>query len=175
MTPILASTRSAFFQQYDFDFNPRAALHTEFCRLANFRKWKQGSNRKKFEKAWMQCFGSEVPVDYNFDGNGNLVSAPYRADNEGVSSLLGGLQSLNLGGRKQKARVQRVGAEFASYYGSDARVTERWQELCQDCGINPVPPSINQCKKVQHLQRCARRHSVGHIHANMSNHRRSKA
>ena len=166
MTPILASTRSAFFQQYDFNFNPRAALHTEFCRLANFRKWKQGSNRKKFEKAWMQCFGSEVPVDYNFDESGSLVSAP--SDKEGVSSLLSGLQNLNLGGKKQKARVQRVSAEFASYYGSDAGVTERWQELCQDCGINPVPPSINQCKKVQHLQRCARRHSVGHIHANVS-------
>ncbi|KAL2053125.1 hypothetical protein ABVK25_006449 [Lepraria finkii] len=147
MTPILASTRSAFFQQYDFDFNPRAALHTEFRRLANFRKWKQGSNRMKFEKAWMQCFGSEVPVNYNFDGNGSLVSAPYGADNEDFASLLGSLQSLNLGGRKQKARVQRGGAEFASYYGSDAHVTERWQELCQDCGINPVPPSINQCKK----------------------------
>ena len=99
----------------------------------------------------MQCFGSEVPVDYNFDRNGSLVSAPYGADNEGFSSLLGGLQSLNLGGRKQKARAQLVGAEFASYYGSDAGVTERWQEFCQDCGINPVPPSINQCKKVQHL------------------------
>lgn len=96
MTPILASTRSAFFQQHDFDFNPRAALHTEFCRLANFRKWKQGSNRKKFGKAWMQCFRLEVPIDYNFDGNGSLVSAPYGADNEGFSSLLGGsLQSLN--------------------------------------------------------------------------------
>jgi hypothetical protein len=152
MTHILASTRWAFFQQYGFDLNPRATLHTEFRRLVNVRKWKQGSNSKKFEKAWMQCFGSEVPVGYNVDGRGSRSRAPYSADNEDFSSVLGSLQSFDLGGRTQKARVRRVGAEFASNYGSDARVTERWQELCQDCGINPVPPSINQCKKVQPLQ-----------------------
>lgn len=100
----------------------------------------------------MQCFGSEVPVGYNVDGRGSRVRAPYGADNEDFPSMLSSLQSLELGGRSRKARVRRVGAEFASNYGSDARVTERWQELCQDCGINPVPPSINQCKKVQPLQ-----------------------
>ena len=46
MTPILASTRSTFFQQYEFDFNPCATLHTELRRLAKLRKWKQGSNSK---------------------------------------------------------------------------------------------------------------------------------
>ena len=43
MTPILASIKSVFFQQYDFNFDPCVTLHTEFRRLAKFRKWKQGS------------------------------------------------------------------------------------------------------------------------------------
>ena len=46
MTPILASTRSTFFQQYEFDFDPCATLHTDFRRLAKLRKWKQRSNSK---------------------------------------------------------------------------------------------------------------------------------
>ena len=148
MAPILALTRSAFFQQYDFDFDPCATLHTEFRRLAKIRKWKQGSNSKTFEKAWDRCFGSEVPVGYNIDERRSLIGAQYDMDNKDFSSVMHSLQSLDLGGGKKK-RARRVGVEFASHYGSDARVTERWQALCRDCGINPVPPSITQCKKVQ--------------------------
>jgi len=169
MTPMLASTRSAFFQQYKFDFDPLATLHIEFRRLAKIRNWKQGSNSRIFEKAWSQCFGSEVPVGHNIDGMESRVGAQYGTDNEDFLSMLRSLQSLDLeGGTNKKARVRRAGTEFASHYGSDARVTERWQALCQDCGVNPVPSSINQCKKVQPLQRCARRDSRGRTHANAS-------
>jgi len=95
--------------------------------------------------------------------------AQYGTDNEDFSSMLRSLQSLDLeGGTNKKARVRRAGTEFASHYGSDARVTKRWQALCQDCGVNLVPSSINQCKKVQSLQRCARRDPRGRIHANVS-------
>ena len=154
MTPILASTRSAFFQQYNFDFDPRATLHTEFCRLAKIRKWKQGSNSKMFEKAWNQCFGSEAPIGYNTDTWKNLIRAQYGADKDDFLSILGSLQSLDLEGgtHQRKVRAQMAGTEFASHYGTDARVTEKWQALCQDCGVNPIPPSINQSKKVQPLQ-----------------------
>ena len=69
-------------------------------------------------------------------------------DNKDFPSVMRSLQSLDLGGGKKK-RARRVDVEFASHYGSDARVTERRQALCRDCGINPVPPSITQCKKVQ--------------------------
>ncbi len=142
MAPMLASTRSAFFQP----------LHTDFRRLAESRKWKQGSNSKIFEKAWNQCFGSEVPVAYNIDRIEDRVRAQYSTDNEGFSSLLHRLQSLDLeGGTNKNARARRVGTEFASLYGSDPYVTERWQALCQDCGVNPVRPSIKQCKKVPPL------------------------
>ena len=156
MTDILAWTRSAFFQQYEFYFDPRATLLTEFYRLAKIRKWKQGSNSKIFEKAWNQCFGLEVPVGYNIDGRKRPNGAQCGTDNQDFSSMLHSLQSFEFeGGTKKKAKARRVGEEFASYYGSDAHVTEKWQELCQDCGVNPVPPSISQCKKVQPLQRCA--------------------
>lgn len=169
MALISASTRSTFFQQYDFDFDPCATLHTEFRRLALFRKWKQGSKSKIFEKAWDQCFGSEAPVGCNIDGGEILVGAQYDMDNKDFSCVLRSLQSLDLeGGTNKRARVQRVGTEFVSHYGSDAHVTERWQALCQDCGVNPVPPSISQCKKVQPLQRCVGRDPGGHIHANVS-------
>ena len=152
MAHILASTRSAFFQQYHFDLDLRATLHTEFRRLAKSRGWKQGSNSKIFEKAWNQCFGSKVPVGYNIDRIEHRVGAQHSMDNEGFSSMLHSLQSLDLeGGTNKKARARRVGTEFASHYGSDPSVTEKWQALCQDCGVNPVPPSINQCKKVQLL------------------------
>ena len=171
MAPISASTRSTFFQQYHFDFDPCATLHTEFRRLAKFRKWKQGSNSKIFERAWNQCFGIEVPVGYNIDGRESCFGAEYSTDNEGFSSMLRSLQSLDLeGGTNKRARVRRVGTEFASHYGSDARVTERWQALCQDCGVSPVPSSINQCKKVQPLQRCAGWDPDGRIHADVSFH-----
>ncbi|KAA6413807.1 MAG: hypothetical protein FRX48_02169 [Lasallia pustulata] len=82
MTPILASTSSTIFQQYDFDFDPCATLLTEFRRLARFRKWKQGSNSKMFKKAWDQCFGLEVPVGYKLDRRESLVGAQYDMDSK---------------------------------------------------------------------------------------------
>ena len=81
-----------------------------------------------------------------------MVGAQYDTDNEEFSCVLRSLQNLDLdGGTKKRARARRVGTEFASHYGSDAHVTERWQALCRDCGVNPVPPSIGQCKKVQRV------------------------
>jgi len=130
-----------------------ATLHTEFRRLAEDRKWKRGSNSKLFEKAWGHCFGPEVPVGCNIDRRESRTGAQHGTDNDEFSSMLHSLQSLGLdgGATKRAPRVQRVGAEFVSYYGNDAHVTERWQALCQDCGVNPVPPSIKKCKKVQPL------------------------
>ncbi|MCJ1439485.1 hypothetical protein MMC27_008879 [Xylographa pallens] len=153
MAPILASTRSVFFQQYDYQFEPRATLYTEFYRLARSRKWKQESNSQKFEKAWGQCFGPDIPVGCNIDRKEDYIRAQYAEDDADFPSMLRALQSLDLGGRTttKTAKPQRVVTEFASHYGSNDRVIEKWQALCQDCGVNPVSFSINQCKKVQLL------------------------
>lgn len=163
MVPILASTRSAFFRQYSFDLDPDASLHCEFHRLARSRKWKQGSNSKIFDKAWNHCFGSDVPVGSNID------KAQHGTDNDDFFSMLHSLQNLDLGGKTGKgAKAQTVGTEFTSFYGNDARVTERWQELCRDCGINPAPPSIGQCKKVLPFLPCARWGFIRQARANIS-------
>ncbi len=152
MTPVLASTRSVFFQEYNFDFDPLATLYGEFRLIAKGRKWRQGSNSKKFEKAWNQCFGPDIPVGYNIDKRAFPVEAQIATD-DAVSSLMRSVQSLHpeegrsIGNR----RAERANLEFTSYYGSDADIIGKWRTLCHDCGIDPVPTSITQCKKVQPL------------------------
>lgn len=149
MTRILASTRSAFFDSYEgFQLNPQASLYTEFRRLATSRGWKQGSNSKVFEKAWCRCFGNDIPVGHNID----LVnrSGPKGSlDDEDEPSLLLELQDLNIKETAStKIRKGRVVAEFTSHYGADVSKLEKWQDVCRDCGVHPVPASIKQCKKV---------------------------
>ena len=75
MTPTLALARSAFFQQYNFDFDSYATLHIEFRRLAKIRNWKQKLNSKIFEKTWSQCFELEILVDHNIDEMESRVEA----------------------------------------------------------------------------------------------------
>lgn len=102
------------------------------------------------------------------DEGESFVRAQYDTDNEEFFYVLRSLQNLNLnGGTKKRARARRVDTELVSHYGSDAHVTQRWQALCRDCGGNPVPLSISQCKKVQPLQRRAGRDPGGRIHANV--------
>ena len=148
-----ASTQSAFFQQYEFDFHPRASLYREFVRFADTRKWKEGSKSKKFEKAWRECFGPDVPVGRNVDKRTSRVGAQQSADEGEFSSLLCGLQNLDLEKRASKTVIRKtdVEPEFNMYYGTDASVKARWQELCQDCGVDPLPITITKCKKVQCL------------------------
>ncbi|KAF9697058.1 hypothetical protein EKO04_004828 [Ascochyta lentis] len=51
--------------------------------------------------------------------------------------------------RKQlmKRRNQAIAAEMDAAYGTDVKKLEKWQELCRDVRIEPVPQSITQCKK----------------------------
>lgn len=69
---------------------------------------------------------------------------------DGVLSLVHGIQHLELGTRPTKRiRHKEVEPEFASNYGTNESVKEKWQAFCQDCGIDPLPSSIKKCKKVQ--------------------------
>jgi hypothetical protein len=53
--------------------------------------------------------------------------------------------------KKQKHREADYWAtQFEVYYGADATKLEKWQELCKDVGIEPIPPSIKKCKKVRY-------------------------
>ena len=119
--------------------------------MARSRNWKQGPKSKKFENAWSQCFGTEIPVGCKIGREESYIGAQYATDEADFSSMLHALESLGLEGgtTKRVTRAQRVATKFASHYGSNDSVIEKWQALCEDCGINIVPPSIKQCKKVE--------------------------
>ena len=148
-----ASTNPTFFEKYNFDFDPHVSLYAEFLRLAESRQWKQGSKSKAFEQAWYTCSGSDVPVGCNVDKEAGQVGAQRTTDDEVFSSILLGLENLELATRatKKGMKCKDVGREFAMHYGADASLKERWQALCRDCGVNPPPSSITKCKKVQPL------------------------
>lgn len=144
MAPIPASTKPQFFERYDFGFDPRASLYAEFLRLAESRKWQEGSKSKKFESAWSECFGHNVPV------NATEMEPCHSSDDEGLSSLLRNMQKLDIGKKKSRIKIKEVEPEFNLYYGDNDSVKVKWQALCQDCGVNP-PSSIIKCKKVHSL------------------------
>ncbi|KAG6991153.1 hypothetical protein G7Y79_00056g090340 [Physcia stellaris] len=80
-----ASSRLSFFQRFQFEIRPEDSIHEEFERLAKARKWKKGSKRKLYEKAWRECFGEETG-----EMNG-------QSEDE-FTRVLSGLEGLNLQG-----------------------------------------------------------------------------
>ena len=149
MANVAASTKSKFFRRYDFDFEPCASLHAEFLRLAENRKWQKGSQSKKFESAWSECFGLNVSVGDNVDENTTKMEPQHSINDENLSSLLYSMQTLKIGKKRKEKRIKikEVEPEFNSQYGNDDSVKAKWQALCQDCGVDPAP-SITKCKKV---------------------------
>ncbi|KAJ4365991.1 hypothetical protein N0V95_000368 [Ascochyta clinopodiicola] len=49
--------------------------------------------------------------------------------------------------QRKKRRNHAIAAEMDAAYGTDITKLEKWQELCRDVGIEPVPQSITQCRK----------------------------
>lgn len=41
-----------------------------------------------------------------------------------------------------------IDAFFDNRYGTDFTKLEKWQMLCVDVGVEPVPPSKTKCRKV---------------------------
>jgi hypothetical protein len=50
--------------------------------------------------------------------------------------------------RRHKEQVQALTAELAHHYGTHLNKLDRWQQLCEDVGIDVIPTSITQCRKV---------------------------
>lgn len=50
--------------------------------------------------------------------------------------------------QRKKRRHEAIAGEIDAIYGRDTSKLEKWQELCRDVKIEPVPSSITQCKKV---------------------------
>jgi hypothetical protein len=53
------------------------------------------------------------------------------------------------GNAKQKQQVKALTAEIAHHYGTNMNKLDRWQQLCEDVGIDFIPTSITQCRKVR--------------------------
>jgi hypothetical protein len=49
---------------------------------------------------------------------------------------------------KRKRQVEALTAEVAFHCGTCLTKLHRWQELCEEMGVEEVPTSITQCKKV---------------------------
>ena len=143
----LASTRLSFFERYGFVIRNGFGIYDEFERLARTRKWRQGSKRRKYEKAWRECFGEHAPVGTTTVEGSNMNGQ----EEDELARLLSGLEDLDLQGRRhglREERLRRVAQQFTTYYGMDDRVLESWQALCQDTGIDGHLASIKKCKKV---------------------------
>jgi hypothetical protein len=50
---------------------------------------------------------------------------------------------------KRKQQVKALSAEITHHYGTHKNKLDRWQQLCEDVGIDVVPTSIRQCRKVR--------------------------
>lgn len=49
---------------------------------------------------------------------------------------------------KKQRRGEAIEAEFHDLYGTDYGRLDKWQELCQDVGVDAVPSTVGGCKKV---------------------------
>lgn len=49
--------------------------------------------------------------------------------------------------QRNKHRPEAIAGEIDGIYGADSSKLEKWQQLCRDVMIDPVPGSITKCKK----------------------------
>ena len=75
-------------------------------------------------------------------------------DHDPTASLLGEFQRLSLqegwnqkGKKYRQSRQKCLAQEFEDHYGHASNKLDRWQELCADVGISPIPPSITNVKR----------------------------
>lgn len=93
-------------------------------------------------------FGSSTVGGGYFEQHG-IATGP----NDNFDSLFNRLaikEGLSKRQRKER-RNEVIAAEMDAAYGTDVTKLEKWQELCRDVRIEPVPGSITGCKKVRGL------------------------
>ena len=144
----LASTRRLFFERYHFEIQKEDGIYDEFERLARARNWKPGSKRRKYEKAWRECFGDYLPVRIKVEASEGETNGSDE-DDEFVR-VLRGMERLDLQEKcsNREEKLREVARQFTTYYGMDDRALGSWQILCVDCGIDGDFDSIRKCKKV---------------------------
>lgn len=52
---------------------------------------------------------------------------------------------------KKRRRHEALEAEFDTHYSTATDKLEKWQDLCDEIGIQPTPQSITQCEKVREM------------------------
>ncbi|KAJ4322814.1 hypothetical protein N0V94_002195 [Neodidymelliopsis sp. IMI 364377] len=68
--------------------------------------------------------------------------------------------------QRKKRRVEAIAGEIDALYGTDVTKLEKWQELCRDVEIEPIPQSITKCRQAL---------SKVYVNlVNLINHRRSR-
>jgi hypothetical protein len=48
---------------------------------------------------------------------------------------------------KRQRKPEALTAEIAFHYGTNMTKLDRWQELCEDVGLEDIPTTITQCRK----------------------------
>jgi hypothetical protein len=124
--------------------------------LALARGWRL--NSKAWHRYWRACFGTEFTPQLTpyadplfpsffacFPGFTPDDTAPMEREFARLAKFMGWSGSV-----AAVYRGQAYGAEFGRTYGGDANASrlERWQALCAEVRISPVPQSITQCRKV---------------------------
>jgi hypothetical protein len=51
--------------------------------------------------------------------------------------------------KRREQQVKALAAEIAHHYGTHLNKLDRWQQLCEDVGIDVAPKSVTQCRKVR--------------------------
>ncbi|KAH3973261.1 hypothetical protein HBI26_188880 [Parastagonospora nodorum] len=49
---------------------------------------------------------------------------------------------------RREQQVKALAAEIAHHYGTHLNKLDRWQQLCEDVGIDVAPKSVTQCRKI---------------------------
>jgi len=49
---------------------------------------------------------------------------------------------------RRSQQIKALAAEIAHHYGTHLNKLGRWQQLCEDVGIEVIPRSVTQCRKV---------------------------
>lgn len=135
------SEMSFFAALPDFTPNHAATAQAEFARLSIHRGWAVGG--KTYRKNFRRCFGQEdIRSSTPDDGLGGV---PLHIAFSGLA-LQEGLRTGSEEYRNRRAAFYHE--RFAHHFDSDATKLDRWQALCAEVDIRPIPTTITQCKKV---------------------------
>ena len=175
------STTPGYFQKFRsngfiYDFNSPSPS-AQFDSLATHMGWVEGSKAYRRQQARFSTtqYGRSLPLfsppSYGpipttsgndtrstyFDAFRSQGFVPDLLTSD-VMSEFKRLAKLQRWGKKSKKYGQQrnmcltaLAEDFESHYGHDVTRLDRWQDLCREVYIDPVPPSITQCKKASIL------------------------